>query len=500
MIRLASVVLGCSLTGCAGPSGSLDELPVRFETAHFRYHTSAARWICPRLADWLEQDYASRTSWLGASLQGSDKIDYYLLADLAAVGEVCGQPHGDVPSGCVVNRTVYSWKAFHPHELVHAYAGLLGADGPPLFFNEGLAVMLGGGAGGRIDRSVAVESLIETAAYREIQEPAFTEIYGPAGAFSRFVLDRYGRSAYLSFYASVPKAASSAEIRARFQAAFSESLEDALAAWRAGPEVTEDDIRIYLTECAMPALDAPSNEIDGVACGTMDASYPLGVTRALALAEPTGIVVRLRASRVIRAELRPCAARLVPERSLFNFKPSQLGAARELWTDLPAGAYWLGVAADGSAGEETADAQVSVDRAPAILTDRCSDAAERRVAADTAEIVVSGTFEGASDDGPVDGLADLSTRFRVAAPRLAATTSFTPSDLDHATLCTASCPGDAAPDCLARINGSALAPDASYTLTVAGTSGVAGYQFGLQFVTDPRAAPGVRNSDAATWK
>lgn len=488
MIRVALVALGCLLPGCGGPSSPLDELPVRFETAHFRYHASAARWICPRLADWFEQDYASRTSWLGAPLESGDKIDYYLLPDLTAVGEVCGQPHGAIPSGCVVNRTVYSWQAFHPHELVHAYAGLLGADGPPLFFNEGLAVMLGGGAGGPIDRSVDVESLVETAAYREVEEPAFTALYGPAGAFSRFLLDRHGRSAYLAFYTSVPKAASGTEIRARFQAAFSESLEDALAAWRAGPEVTEDDIRIHLTECGMPALDGPSNEIDGVACGTMDATYPLGVTRALSLAEPTGIVVRLRAPRVIRAELHPCAARLVPERSLFNFKPSQLGLTRELWTDLPAGAYWLGVTADGSEGEETADAQISVERAPAVLTDRCSDAAERSVAADTAEIVVSGTFEGASDDAPVDGLADLSTRFRVAAPRLAATTSFTPSDLDHATLCVASCPGDAAPDCFARINGSALTPDAAYTLTVAGTPGIAGYQFGLQLVTYPAGA------------
>lgn len=333
-----------------------------------------------------------------------------------------------------------------------------------------------------VDRSIPVESLIETREFVQIQEPAFSALYGAAGAFSRFLLDRHGRDSYLAFYRSVPRGASGEAIRAGFQSAFDESLDVALAAWRAGPDVTEEDFRIHLTECGMPPIEGPIADLDGVACGTMDALYPLGVIRSLSLPAPSGVIVRLRSPRVIRAELRACAGRLVSERTLFTFKPTQLGLTRELWTDLQAGDYWLEVAAQGADGEETGDAAVSLERTQPVIADLCAAAPDRGIAPDTAEVVIAGTFEGASDDAPIDGRVDVSARFHVAEARLAATTSFAPSDIDQVALCVASCPGDAAPNCPVKIGGATLQPDVTHTLTFAGTPGAFGYQFGLQLL------------------
>jgi hypothetical protein len=137
--RFLGGMISLLLVACTGES---DELPVRFETEHFRYHAEAGRWLCPGLGERLEHNHAIHTDWLGATTTG--KIDYFLLPNLSAVQEKCGQPHGVTPGGCVIGSSIYSWHAYFPHELIHAYSQHLG-DKPPLFFNEGLAVMLGGG-------------------------------------------------------------------------------------------------------------------------------------------------------------------------------------------------------------------------------------------------------------------------------------------------------------------------------------------------------------------
>ena len=343
-LSLASLVVACSLEP--------EPLPVRFETEHFRYHAAPDRWICPGLAEWLEHHHAAHAGWL--SVMPAGKIDYHYLHDLSEVRAACGEPHGAVPSGCVQGSSVYSWQAFHAHELIHAYTNALG--GPPPFFREGIAVLLGGGAGGAIDRTLDVESFVEASAYRAVMEPEFAQTYGAAGALTRFLVDRHGRDAYLGFYAAMPEDASGQQIRGAFESAFGESLEDALEAWRAGPDVTEADIRFYLAECATPALEGPIAQIATLSCDTLGAVGSLSAIRSFSITERTGMVVGMRASRVSSARIEACTGGLRPARVLSTFEEADLGTTRELWTDLAAGDYWLYVVADGQGEEESADA------------------------------------------------------------------------------------------------------------------------------------------------
>ena len=334
---VASLLLGCSDAPVPAP--------VRFETAHFRYHADLDRWLCPNLAERLEHDYAAQSAWLGVELPAGIKLDYHYLRNRDEVAARCGQPHGATPSGCVDGSDVYSWLPYHPHELVHAYAELLG-NVPPLLFNEGLAVMLGGGNGGPVDRTLPMEQLVESTSYAALEEPRFGDTYSAAGSFVRHMVEAHGREAYLRLHTTLPRDAGTPAIDAAFRAAFGSSLADELAAWRAAPDEVEADIRLHEVECTTPPLDA----FDSLPCDAGGSVHSLGRIGALKLGEPSGVVLRVRSPLVSAVRIEACSSRLVPAREMLGYTSSQLDRTRELWTDLPAGDYWIAVTADGAEG------------------------------------------------------------------------------------------------------------------------------------------------------
>jgi hypothetical protein len=472
---LALAALAGWLVACADEP---DELPVRFETAHFRYHAKEEAPLCSGLGDWLEHHYAAHAAWLGVELPAGQKIDYYLLENLGAADTACGTPHGVSLSGCSQEWRIYTWQTYHPHELAHAYAWSFGGSGPPTFFKEGLAVVLGGGAG-EVDRSLDVAALVETQAFMQASASDFGRSYAAAGSLTRFLIERHGREAFLGFYRAAPRDGSSDAIGAAFEAAFGETLTAALEAWRAAPPEDEDDYLLHVAECAAPAI--PMN-VAALACNPRGSSvYPLGMVGSLSLTEPEAIVVRLRSSGVAGVRIGHCSERLQAE--LVALSDKHFDHDRELWTDLPAGAYFVSIAAEGPAAGPSSETAVALERTPPLLADRCEEAPARAIGPATTEVVVAGSFEGAADDAPLDGLADVSLRFRLSEPRVAASTSFNPNDIDHVTLCTASCPGDAGAAC-SPVGGSALTADATHALTIDGTAGEHGIRYGLQLLPE----------------
>lgn len=467
----ASLLLGCSDAPVPAP--------VRFETAHFRYHADLDRWLCPNLGERLERDYAAESAWLGVELPAGAKVDYHYLRNRNEVAKACGRPHGATPSGCVVGADVYSWLPYHPHELVHAYAELLG-NLPPLLFNEGLAVMLGGGNGGPVDRSLPMEDLVESARYSALEEPQFGETYSAAGSFVRHLVDAHGREAYLRLHATLSRDADRAAIDGAFRSTFGKSLADELAAWRGAPDEIEEDIRLHEVECTMPPLDA----FDSLPCDAGGALHSLGRIGALEITQPTGLALRVRSPLVTTVRIGACSHRLVPAREMLAYTGSQLGRTRELWTDLPADEYWIAVTADGDEDAPSGDVAFSLRTGPPSFHDACADATAREVGGDVDEVVAVGSLAGATDGDPADGLADVSMRFRLVAPRVTKSTSFTPSDAAEVTLCEAGCPGAPGADCAEHVGGAALNADDVHSLTFAGTPTDAGFRFGLQLL-DP---------------
>jgi len=470
MIRAALLYPAGIVFLAAACSDEPDLPPLQFETEHFRYYTDEEIAVCPGLADWLEHHYAAHVQWLGVGIPAGKKIEYYKLYNMTELSEFCGSPHGDIPSGCVIGDDVYTTRSYHPHELIHVYAGELGF--PPLFFVEGMAVMLGGGGGGAVNRDLPVELYVETDYFRDVAYPEFGDSYSAAGAFTRFMLDRYGKEACLGFYAAVPNEAAGAEIREAFLSIMGETLEDALAQWRTGPELTEAHIRLHLAECAAPSIEAPGAQFDGLACEDRDVLYPFSLARSFTVSGPAGVVLGLCAEGATQALLRSCDGVLSPERQLFSYTTGHLGSLRELWTDLEPGKYWLDVFS------ATADAALWVEIGAPVFADSCAEAQARIVGPDTTEVVFAGLLEGAGDDAPADGLADLSARFRIGEPRRAGVTRYSGFSVDLETLCLGGCPGDSTAAC-GDVGGTMLEADRDYTLTFADEAADS-FLFGLQ--------------------
>jgi hypothetical protein len=465
---------------CADPDADLPGL--RFETEHFRYYAADDVWICPQLGTWLEHHYASLGAYLGAALPPEGKIDYYRL-DRGAAASRCGR--GDASaSACFDSEkiAVYSAEIAHAHELVHAYAMWLGD--PPNLFQEGLAVMLGEDGTGAIDPAAPIESALTNEAF-EAYPGGSGAMYLPAAGFVRFLVDRHGREALLVFYAQTPHLAGEVQIRASFMNAFGEDLDTALAAWRAAPSQTRERLSLHVAECASPEMKKGEGSLETLMCiGLYDEGpYPLSFLRRVTLDATSGVALRIQSDRISGAQLFACEHGLTPARGLLTFTPGDIGRPHELWTDLPPDDYALHVFAEGDAADTTT-ATVSLEVGTPRMTDHCGDAPEWSVAPDTAEVVLVGSFEGTTDDAPVDGRLDVATRFAVATAARLKPTHYE-SDVERTTLCSNSCPADAGASCTEDLGGAEVQPGSSYAVILGGSETPATYEFGLQFEPIP---------------
>jgi hypothetical protein len=238
--------------------------------------------------------------------------------------------------------------SLRPHELLHAYTAQIGD--PPLFFKEGIARVLGCSNvpyGDPIVRSRSIVQVLETDAMKRQEIEQFYETYVQAGAFTRFLIDRYGKASYLAFYRSVRDNASLAEIRAGFARAFSVSLDQAVEAWITSPRQGTVDICLWLAECAEPAMDMTGARVTvKPSCSAL--SNPASDRYAIrVLNVPARSAIRLtaRPSAGVVHQIYRCGHNTpgmeIPNYAfLLGMRPE---ARKVLWTDIDAGRYWWAI-------------------------------------------------------------------------------------------------------------------------------------------------------------
>jgi len=227
-----------------------------FTTEHFVYYVEeGATPPCDGAGQWLERYYSANAKFLGATLPPGERIEYYLVRDSKVLSEWgCASSGG----GCTEGTTIRTSHMVYPHEIVHANASLLGE--PPALFEEGLADVLGcpttDDTGGLLDTSDPIELLVETAAFTSWREKNGFGVYVASASFVRYLIDNFGSSRFLSFYARAPWDGSRQEIDAVFLAELGVSLYDAFSDWRTKPPLYFGDLCLRLMECdpSMPAL------------------------------------------------------------------------------------------------------------------------------------------------------------------------------------------------------------------------------------------------------
>jgi hypothetical protein len=235
--------------------------PVAERTEHFRYRVDEGLPLCPEALQWMESHYAEVSAWLGVRLPQGERFDYSFVhqEDLEAF---CGGP----ASGCATETYAFANRPFHGHELVHLYANLLGR--PPAFFREGIAEVLGAGWTDDtrpMERGGLVLDLLDEAAFQA--HPDMRQAYDLAAGFVSFLIARYGRQAFLDFYASVPSRASREAIGQDFEAFFGDTPELAVERWQRAPAQYRADVALHLTECAAPSVQALEADPLSLTCG-----------------------------------------------------------------------------------------------------------------------------------------------------------------------------------------------------------------------------------------
>jgi hypothetical protein len=222
---------------------------------------------CPEVMDGLERHYDSFSRYLGAELPEGERFTHVL----GSVRFIRSECNGH--DGCHTRGTMYSIYAADRHELVHAHNWLLGWG--PLLFNEGLAEVLGCDQVylNREPRWTPEElrAVLASEAYRAelLGDPLNARL--KAMSLVRYLLDRFGKEAFIAFYRSFPAVkdyySSEEVVEARFLDAFGERLLAVAQDWYASPLRPMDEYCLYLTECEhFEAMQGSSAEVD-LSCG-----------------------------------------------------------------------------------------------------------------------------------------------------------------------------------------------------------------------------------------
>jgi hypothetical protein len=247
--RAVALALPAALaSGCSSPAADTGELV--FETEHVRYYSVGGEAPCDRSAEWVELFYDVASEFLELPDSRAGKIGYHRVNE-DAIAERCQSRGG----GCTFDTEIYSLYPLYRHELVHAIARPLGI--PPSFFAEGLAEVIGcdhGRLGGHLDKT----SIDTTWLARNIARDADSaRLRSLAASFVRFLLERFGKTAFLQFYSSVGFEAELGVINARFASVFGEDAEAVFEAWQAVPE-RADEACLFLLECRAETLPGPT--------------------------------------------------------------------------------------------------------------------------------------------------------------------------------------------------------------------------------------------------
>lgn len=333
-VSLAVLALGA---GCVAPPPPGAPSTLAFETEHFAYYADEP--VCDSLGDWMERDYAQVTAWLGT--EPKKTIRYYDYGDEADISEACGGANW----GCFLPPTdIVANVWFFREQAVRAYAEDLGE--PPSFFETGLAQMLGPwSAGGEtgVPHDVDLVGMIrgDTDVY-----------YGVPPAFVRYLVDTFGKDAFLDFYASAPDDPSSAGFAAAFKDDFRATLEEVAADWATLPDEDRGDAWMWLPECdseRVPAVygEGPIAIQPDLSCAEipLDANrFPnqLGAYRTVEVGDGEALHVAATSDAWAYAWIGGCDQYADGDPGL-GLAPEDTPRRLDFWADVAAGVWFLGL-------------------------------------------------------------------------------------------------------------------------------------------------------------
>jgi hypothetical protein len=463
---------------------------VQLESEHVRLRSHES-WFCDGTVDWLEHHYLSLSSFLGVALPPGKKIDMVVIADPAELAATCGSPGFGV-DGCADGTDAFAIAPFHPHELVHAYASLLGD--PPFFFQEGLAEVIGCGDKGQsspIARWDDLRPILTTAGFRALPGDEVAAAYGMASELTRHIVDVYGRDAYLAFYASIGRDAGIAAIDAAMTAHLGVGLDTVLADYAASPGRSRAEVCLRIAECAAPALD---DEGGALACGV--GVHPLtlffpnvsAMTRSIPMVEEQGLRFHGVGLPAIGGAIASCDGSL---EASIDFVALDPGSSFEVWTNPPPGDYAV-TAWRSPSSSDAAAGSLALERVASPDDAACGEVGTRVVPAGTTKITVLGDLDWSSAASLPEGRARAVFSFELAEDVLAeplVTLRDPPLEGDTAWICVGGCPEDVGAECEAVT----LDPAVPYVpfllelpagsplhLVIDGTPGDTDYVFGLR--------------------
>ncbi|MCY1066896.1 hypothetical protein OV090_19145 [Nannocystis sp. RBIL2] len=255
-------------------------------------------------------------------------------------------PCGGMPA-CAVVRTVYASEMPHEHELIHSAASDLGLAHP--FFVEGLAMAFEGGARDAepTDDEPLPDAEVEPAprvlaALRDRSTWLPGEYYFVAGAFTRYLIDRFGLRQHLEFYRRTWYADPYRALAREFRSVFGATLEDVVADFEAErADCHYSAWRFKLLECEAPEVTWDGDRLarhftldcdDAAAIG--EAGVHVRTVHSFEVAAAGRFRVELRGDPAVRATFGSCGG---CERAMLA--RLHVGEVQEL--ELAAGQYFL---------------------------------------------------------------------------------------------------------------------------------------------------------------
>lgn len=202
-----------------------------WESEELTYAVVGQAKLCADAPERAQNVVEELSDWFGVRATG---IRYKLYEDTATLRDFA--PCSDHAGGCFSRGIVYTTTGADTHELVHAVADALGS--PPRFLSEGAAVMFSEVFGivdtqpiPEIVGNLDVLRLCTDDGWKEEADRDISSLYRNAGAFSRFLVETYGKERYLRLYEKLERGRSRDDVRKQFEDAFAISLEDLMERW-----------------------------------------------------------------------------------------------------------------------------------------------------------------------------------------------------------------------------------------------------------------------------
>jgi hypothetical protein len=240
LFRFATAVLAIvCIASCGGRVG--EQIAT---SAHVQFDTMAGRGpACAASPNWLDSVLGRQAAFL--NLNVPEIVPYHWRPppdDLPC-------PPGAVACADSLPLAVYARPPDMVHELVHAILGANMGVMPVSFFNEALAVALGGPDHGgepapNYDRPLDPIIGAETLPFSE---------YALAGDFGSYLLSSRNPANYVELLRHAPHGASAATVRSAFVDAYGESIDDVVAQRRASGR-TFPAYRMSFPECSIPPV------------------------------------------------------------------------------------------------------------------------------------------------------------------------------------------------------------------------------------------------------